>query len=222
MTFRESAVQDIRLAMDEAGRESGIRRFTLVGLCSGADNALACAAEDERIDELLLIDAPAYATPQSRRRRLWSRVPPVRGPLDVPRWALRVLRALAGTLLPRGLVRGSHPANESSRKPPPPADFERLMLKLADRGTRMLLVYSGALGERYNSRDQLLEAFPSLAGRIELAYFPDANHVFTELEQRSALLGTLLEWLSPRAAATPTLSVSDSMPARPAGGIRAR
>lgn len=196
ITFRESAVQDIRLAMDEAGTDSGIDRFTLVGLCSGADNALAAAAKDARIDELVLIDAPAYATPQSERRQRWSRVPPVRGPGDFPRWLLGCLRVAARLVVSRN--NGAHGGNEENgpaRKLPTPAEFESSLTLLANRGVRVLLVYSGALGARYNAQAQLFESFPTLVGRVEVMYFPDANHVFTEVAQRSALMTNILGWM---------------------------
>jgi len=200
LTFRESAVQDIRLTMDQASADCGIRRFALIGLCSGADNALAAAVDDARIEELVLIDAPAYATPQSHRRQQWARVPRIRKPLDIPRWVIGVIRAVVRSLVPArfGLV---IPRKESERKLPPPAEFEQLLLQLVERGARILLVYSGALGERYNDRDQIFEAFPSLRGRIEVRYFPDANHVFTELDQRSALMDTILAWMRTGAGA---------------------
>jgi pimeloyl-ACP methyl ester carboxylesterase len=197
ITFRESAVQDVRLTMDEAGSDCGINRFTLVGLCSGADNALAAAAQDPRIDGLVLMDAPAYATAQSRHRQRWARVPRIRRPADVPRWMLAMARAVIGSMIPRGAGAEAPAERESARRPPPPADFEQLLLRLTDRGVRILLVYSGVLRERYNSKDQLFEAFPALAGRVDVVYFPDANHVFTELDQRAALMGTIVEWFRP-------------------------
>jgi pimeloyl-ACP methyl ester carboxylesterase len=194
MTFRESAVQDIRMAMDEAANGCNINQFTLVGLCSGADNALAAAAQDPRIDRLVLMDAPAYATPQSRRRQRWARVPRIRKPADLPRWMVAMARAVIGSVVPRA-AHAASPEKESARKPPPPAEFEQLLLQLTQRGVRILLVYSGVLGERYNAKHQLFEAFPSLSGRVDVAYFPDANHVFTELDQRSALVDTIIGWV---------------------------
>ncbi|MEO6186615.1 MAG: alpha/beta fold hydrolase, partial [Steroidobacteraceae bacterium] len=201
LTFRESAVHDIHVAMDHAGNDLGLQHFTLVGLCSGADNALAAAEQDPRIDELVLMDAPAYATPQSRRRQRLARVPRIRTAADVPRWALGMLRALIGSIIPRAAGRRAIPEKESARKLPQPAEFERMLLQLAGRGVRILLVYSGVLGERYNSKNQLFEAFPAMAGRVEVKYFADANHVFTELEQRSSLVDTIVTWMHSRIGA---------------------
>src|SRR5262245_42364407 len=48
-TFRESAVADTRVAMDHLAAEGGDGRFVIFGLCSGADNALATAAVDDRV-----------------------------------------------------------------------------------------------------------------------------------------------------------------------------
>jgi hypothetical protein len=140
------------------------------------------------------MDAPAYATARSQRRQRWARVPRVRKPADLPRWILATARAVIGSVVPRA-AHAATPHKESARKPPSPAEFEQQLLQLTQRGVRILLVYSGVLGERYNAKHQLFEAFPALSGLVDVAYFADANHVFTELDQRSALMDTIIGWV---------------------------
>ena len=73
--FRTSAVADLRAALDTVTAAAHPTAGAIVfGLCSGADNALAAAATDPRIVGLVLVDPPAYATPQSRRRALRARL----------------------------------------------------------------------------------------------------------------------------------------------------
>jgi len=56
-------------------------------------------------------------------------------------------------------------------------------------------VFSGALGIRYNHEDQLSELCPELRGKVDRAYFPRANHMFTELDEQRSLMRTVLDWL---------------------------
>jgi hypothetical protein len=196
LSFRDSAVADIRTAMDQFSTDCAVHHFLLFGLCSGADNALAAAAVDLRITALILVDAPAYATRQSRRRHWLSRLPQGRGLSSLPSCLLALARvgwhSLASRFAARRSVHAKH--QESARKPPPQAEFESMVTALVDRGTRILFVYSDALGVRYNAKDQLFEAFPSLRERVDVAYFPGTNHVFTEHAQRERLVACVLDW----------------------------
>ena len=199
LTFRASAVADTRAAMDRIAADSGIVRFVLFGLCSGADNALATAEADPRVVGLILIDAPAYATRHAHWRDVRRRVSiRLRQPIPATRHYLRSLGARFRRLARRLGERqrpGDHPDSESAgRQSPPKAEYGELLTRLLDRGIRILGVYSGSLGRRYNHRDQLFEVFPALRGRLELAFFPLANHVFTELAQRNALIELVTRW----------------------------
>ncbi len=201
VSFRASAVADARAAMDRVSADTGVARFVLFGLCSGADNALATAQVDPRVVGLVLIDAPAFATWYSflrgLRRRLAARI-------RHPVWStLRSLRSVRMHLHQHSaqLGVGSKSADDSpddpesaGRQSPPQAEYGALLKGLLDRGTRILSVYSGGLGQRYNHRDQLFEVFPALRGRLEVAFFPAANHVFTELAQRNELIVTVTRW----------------------------
>lgn len=184
LTFRESAVVDTRAAMDQVGTTEGTARFILFGLCSGAENALATARQDERVVGLVLIDPPCYATFRSYLRKAMDRI---RGSASAPvtaRWIVRVLsRRFSAS---RNEAQGARNASA--------VEYGRSLHALLERGVRIMCVYSGANADRYNHKDQLFERFPQLRGRMAVAHFPAANHVFTERAAREKLLDSLTGW----------------------------
>ncbi len=202
LSFRDSAVADTRLAMDHLAAETGARRFVLFGLCSGADNALATAVADERVVGLVVIDPPTYGTRRARARRLTARVRGLGGARAVATWGAgrivhRVQTRLRALTSP-DLAPATDPPVTGGREMPPPDAYRAQLTALVDRGVAILAVFSGALGERYNHAGQLFELFPELRGRIEPAYFPAANHTFTELAAQTALLELVTAWIDRR------------------------
>lgn len=203
MTFRESSVADIRTTLDGLVDEGDSTEFILFGICSGADNALAAAQVDPRIRGLVLVDPPAYATPASKLRHARGRLGGSRAWLRLPaRIALAALRRVAKVFK----TSSSKPATEAhsgGRELPPIEEYRRQLNSLVQRDIRILAIYSGVLGARYNHDDQLFEAFPELKGKIDCAYFPEANHTFTELSAQIALQARVLNWFNGWEAATP-------------------
>jgi pimeloyl-ACP methyl ester carboxylesterase len=197
LSFRERAVTDARKAMDALGSAAGTRRFVLFGLCSGADNALATALADERVAGLVLLDPYTYVTPRARARKLVRRVEQLGSARRAIGWgfgvATRLVRARLGAL---GDQAGED--EQSGREVPPARVFGDQLDALVSRGVAILAVFSGSLEERYNHRDQLFEIFPRLRGRLERCYFPEANHMFTELGARKQLIATVCDWLERR------------------------
>jgi pimeloyl-ACP methyl ester carboxylesterase len=194
MTFRESSVADIRATLDSLAAEGSAAGFVLFGICSGADNALAAAQVDARIRGLVLVDPPAYATPRSRLRHALGRTRGIQGWLGVPLRAGHALwRRIAKTFTARSPGRTGE-AHSNGRELPPMQEYRRQLNALVQRDVRILAIYSGVLGARYNGEDQLFEAFPELRGRIDCAYFPDANHTFTELSAQAALQARVVRW----------------------------
>ena len=51
---------DIVAAMDDVSARTGVRRFVIAGICSGANNGLNAALQDERVAGLVMIDGHAY------------------------------------------------------------------------------------------------------------------------------------------------------------------
>lgn len=197
-TFMESAVADVQAVMS-ALEQRGVRTFVLFGLCSGADNSFAAALRDARIRGIVLLDPPSYPTRRAQARKVLRRAA-AQGPRATSRWlaglAVRRLRSAAERQLAR--LRPAESVSEpdsGGRRPPPRQQFRTDLLGLVERGVKVLAVYSGALAERYNDRDQLFELFPELRGRVDREYFPEANHMFTERAAQAALLETVAPWI---------------------------
>lgn len=197
-TFMESAVADVQAVMSALERR-GVRSFVLLGLCSGADNSFAAALEDARVRGIVLLDPHSYATRRSQARKVLQRAA-AQGRRDTVRWlagvAVRQLRAAVERRLAslRPAAPGAEP-DSGGRRPPPRAQLRADLQRLVERGIKVLAVYSGALAERYNDRDQLFELFPELRGKVDREYFPQANHMFTERAAQTALLETVAPWI---------------------------
>jgi pimeloyl-ACP methyl ester carboxylesterase len=201
-SFMESAVADVRAAMDDLQRRYGISQFVIFGLCSGADNALAAAAVDARIVGLVLLDPPSYRTRRSQLRKLALRARALGGVAAVARWGARAAAQRVRRRVAEQLARLS-PQREAPEDPPaagreaPPLDSLRATFQqLLQRGVKVLAIYSGAYGDRYNHRDQIFELFPELRDRVDREYFPLANHMFTEVAAQRALMDTVSSWLT--------------------------
>ncbi len=197
-TFRESAVADTRAAMTGLADVLGARRFVIFGICAGADNALATAVADDRVAGIVLVDAAVYATPRSLYRELRKKLARQGGLTAAARWSARLARRRLRRDLAR-LRRGlaAEPPAEG-RENPPLETFRSQLATLVARGVGVLSIYAGSHNENYNHPDQIYETFPELRGRVDRAYFPEANHTFTQLEDRAALIDATEQWIASR------------------------
>jgi hypothetical protein len=199
-TFRESAVADTRVAMAGMTAAVGAERFVLFGVCSGADNSVATALVDDRVAGIVLVDPPTYPTRRSQLRELRRKIEERGSAREVVRWGLGIAERRARLALATwGRPVADDPPSEG-RELPPAATFGGWLTTLADRGVKILCVYSGIHAARYNHADQLFELYPQLRGRLDHAYYPLANHTFTELDQQATLLDAVTGWLRKRFA----------------------
>jgi pimeloyl-ACP methyl ester carboxylesterase len=191
ISFRESAVADTRTVMDELARDRGPDRFAIFGLCSGADNALAVAAKDPRVAAVALLDAHCYPTRRAYVREFMRRL--------AQSGSLALLRS-TGAAGARFFARAFRPTKEqvtqAGREPPPRSEFGKLIGNLVARGTKVLFVYSATMQLRCNHKGQLFELFPDLRGRVDVEYFGDADHVFTEVAAQKRMMDTVVGWLA--------------------------
>lgn len=185
-SFRESAVADTRLVMDELART----QFVIFGLCSGADNALAVAARDPRVAAVVLLDAFSYSTKRAYAREFLRR--------RAQSGLLPAMTTVVGAWTRVGarlLRRGDRSAAPVGRVSPPISEARKLLRELVEQGTKILFIYSATLHIRCNHREQLFESFPELRGRVDVEYFADADHLFTESGTQRRLMDAVTAWL---------------------------
>ncbi len=200
-TLEEVVRQDLDDALDLVGRETGRRDAVLMGLCSGAADALDMARHDSDVRGIICIDligdfrnwqhqAVHYAR-RIARLESWKNTLTGRNRF-FSRLFGAVRRGDAG-----GDDRPSGPAQLGLRPVLSQERLRRDLLALLDDQRRVLLVFTGGLERNYNHRSQFREVLPEVARRPELdfSYFGRSDHTFTDPDNQARLIDTIRGWL---------------------------
>lgn len=187
----ESAVADVREALDHLGANHGFRSFVLLGLCSGAIHAHHATVADDRIKGAVLLDGYSYPT---LRFRLGAVADRLSSPLRLLRSLVRrAVRALAGASA------SPLPAEDDAFLPRKPTrhDVETDLRAMVSRGVQMLYVFTGEWSRVYRYEGQVRAAFPRIpfGSTLTERLIPTAEHLFFTPPERARLLGILAEWL---------------------------
>lgn len=194
---------DIIAALDYLEKNKGIKAFVLMGLCSGADNAHAVAAVDERVAGVVMMDGFTYPTLGFYLRDYAPyMVNPVRLAWFIVKTVFRAIKGLAPTSF--GLSQGGKDAFD--RNFPPRARVAEELGEMADRGVRMLYIYSGGIAGYYNYAEQFTDMFKQtdFKGRLRLEYLKEANHTYTSISMRRKLMEIIFDWFHENYAANVT------------------
>lgn len=155
--YTKDSISDVTSAMDLLGGLRGVRRFVLVGLCSGAYLAHHTAIADARVVGQVQLSPYAFewkegdAVAPTMRKPFRSTRFYVQALLDADVWlrALRgdvEVRAIAGALAERLVTQldDTLPALENmvKKRSRPRNEVERAFLELCDRGVETLMVLS--------------------------------------------------------------------------------
>lgn len=197
--------RDIRDAIDFAETGLGAEGVVLIGLCSGADNAIEATAEDPRVLGAVLMDGNVHPTRFYRAYRKWKRL------FDPKTWSMlatgshpalgRTARRITGAL-PRGPEQEEDDRFLAPTQLPPREVVEERLGGVLDRGVELKYVFTGGL-ERYNHRRQLFSAYPGveLESRVSLDWRPAADHTFTDRSEQDRLIASVTEWFTSRSFA---------------------
>jgi pimeloyl-ACP methyl ester carboxylesterase len=218
LPFEQSAVVETREAMDYLAKSRGIRRFVLMGLCSGADMAHETAVVDERVAGLLALDGWAYRTLAHYVHHYAPRV---------LRWSVwrNSIRIRVEMLMGRHRDRARAPEPPEGveyevpsyvRVFPPRQKLERDLRQFVQRGVRMYYVWTGGLPE-YNHQGQFASAFRSVrfGNLLREEHLPTADHIITDLRHQEYLLASFRRWAEESFPAIPQ-QVPDRVVARSA------
>jgi pimeloyl-ACP methyl ester carboxylesterase len=203
MSYAEAVERDFSDACEFLGNTVGVRRFILLGLCSGADDALQlCAGRDDIVGAVLL-EPYSPRTLKFVVRHFGARV------LRWKIWLLWLRRALRRMIVglespgsarrPRGSRQDMTVLRESMSRADMVAKFHFAL----DGGASLLCVFSSGARRRYNYHGQLVECLGAdrAAGRITELYLPWAKHTYPVTAHREQMMSAVCDWLRNRFSA---------------------
>lgn len=195
--FDRQIVADLRAAMDHLERTTGLKRFVIAGICSGAHRGLAVAQEDERVMGLWMLDGYAYPSSRSRLQRYllqWRRDPAA----TLRAWAAWPLRLLATRLSrPAPAADGGEPLEiDYGHSTPAPDDFAAMLDRMDRRGGRVFLMHTGGMLWRYSYAQQFHDVFGDrlFAARVRCDFLPDIDHTLTTLSAQRRVIDAIAGW----------------------------
>jgi Serine aminopeptidase, S33 len=197
LTPLESSLRDIREAIDWLATARRASQIILVGLCSGADQAVVYGPTDPRVVGLVLIDPSIPPTLKYFLKRVGPRLLRLRSWHSVGTGQSRVLRLLRDRVA-SAFVSKSHPGPWSLQNPKVRSYLEKTYRALVESGVEILAIFTGGEGSvRHNYREQLIDAFPDVqfGKKLQLEYFADCNHTFKFEADRIRLTRVVMEWM---------------------------
>ena len=187
----ERAMSDVREAMSALASQRGFERFVLVGFCSGVDAAHAVSAVDPRVVGTIYLEGYGFRT-----HGYYLRYP--RRLLNRDRWE-RLLRLKYPKLFGEPASVGGPGVEREAvylRDYPTREKLRADLLRMVDRGTRLLLIYVGGDTD-YVYRDQFFAMLGGLErdARIDVEFYPDADHTFFLEEDRVKSILRITQWM---------------------------
>ncbi len=188
ISISERSNYEIGHAMDYLQEAHSINYFISMGLCSGADDTLKIAVNDNRIRGCLFLDGPGYRTSAFYLRHVLLHYP--RRLLSIQKWSHLVSRYFSNKLsIDSGEI--------DYRNFPSRAVAETQIQGLVTRGVKSCFIYTGGVSDYYNYKGQFAKMFPSLkAGNgIEWHYFPRMDHMAILQSDREKIIDKVVNWM---------------------------
>lgn len=226
--FIEQSVDDLKQAMDCLQRQTGIRRFALLGFCSGGMPSYRAAQADPRVATIVIYDAFAFRTARSRLRYLWLRLRRhgfgVSAGLRLGRALLRLVSAAwrrSRSVLSPEATQETSSSLWDSASPPTRHQIGQGLRQIAANGTRIVLLQAGDDFSAANYAGQVHAALGlrDLSGKLSERFLEPIDHAVTSLAAQQIFLDAVCEELM---AATDTMRELSNTPADEREGQPAR
>jgi alpha-beta hydrolase superfamily lysophospholipase len=234
-------VDDTNDAIEWMARTYPVQRFVVGGLCGGAITGLLATRGDRRVAGLIGfglpimvegrgIDKVAQMTGGQLAR---VRQGYLRKLADPRAWARLLTFQTDLRLLKRAFQRPPAPpvasvavataGTPAAAAPPPTSNvnphFAPAFFEAADRGMRMLLVFSETDRLWWEFEEKFLRIHPGVleryADRVKVSVVPEANHIFTLEAWQEDVKRRLAAWLDAEIGAGTAVAVGRAADARP-------
>jgi acyl transferase domain-containing protein/pimeloyl-ACP methyl ester carboxylesterase len=159
-----------------------------IGICSGAVDAWYHARQDPRIRGLVMVDSFVYPTFRHDFQFFLKRI------FSPKRWKRYVSRVF----LPWSQQKALAPVNDFlDPNYPTQANAAQDTQKLVDRGTEMLVIYTGGFHPWYSYKNQFAAMLRGVnfKKRLQLEFWPEVDHLFSLVEDRKRFLRLVQIWI---------------------------
>lgn len=207
-SLTEAAVADVQAAIDFLARTRKATSFVLFGLCSGANYSLLTTFADPRIVGVMLIDPTTTRTRRGEMihlaRRLrhaatWGALLTLRHPaFRRSLGRMRNVSVLRNVSMLQIAERESVARAQLEVQGPSRAEARASLQKLVDRGTQLMMVFTGGVNHVYNYREQLFDLLPGFdfKSQLRLEYMPYTDHTVSDVASRAELIAAVGEWMT--------------------------
>jgi len=181
----ERAASEASEAMDYLSENHGIKKFVVFGLCSGADDSVQTALNDERVIGVITLDGLGYKTPKfARNQRLFL----AKKILLFNNWKSKISSITGLKPPPVSLAVGG----DIREFPETAEQASKEIQQLIDRGTQLHFIYTGGT-DYYNYAKQLYDMLPYVnwKGTESTRYFPHMDHVILLCEDRQEMVAEI-------------------------------
>lgn len=176
---RESVLLDFDESIS-AFRERGIEKVIIIGLCSGADDALLIASKRNNVAGLILLDGYARRTLKYEIGRIGDTLK------HLVHWALEKLR-----------IRSADASVDNDiRDWDSDVEMVRSLENQLNCGVRILAIFTPGQ-DYYGYPGQLAESLSNDASRdnLEEIFFENADHTYSFVMNREALVTSIEDWI---------------------------
>jgi pimeloyl-ACP methyl ester carboxylesterase len=189
LDYAERIRNDVIDVIDFFQQKTGINKFVLIGLCSGAENAHAVAAIDKRVSGIVMIDGFTYPT---LFYYMLDYAPFLLNPLWLFMHIIKRIKRLFEKKSEMDIK-----AQAFARTFPPRKKIADEMEEMIGRGMHILNIYSGKISG-YNYPNQYRHMFRDVnfRGMMELVFYKDADHTFSSFSERNKMSDCIFKWLN--------------------------
>jgi len=190
LTNRESVALDWSYIKAAIGDRFGSRKLVLIGLCSGADNAIKIAATEEDVLGLVLLDPVSPMDKGFQKRSLISKITNRYKWLNLPFSLIKKFR------LAIGAEHDSYKEMLALRDEPTPKDLSDCMNHIVASKGRVLAIFTSQASYHYNQQGQFARALniQGLEYCCEEVHWPLVNHIFIVQTHRYRLVDKISSW----------------------------
>lgn len=183
-------VSDFTEVMDYLETNYGAKQFVLIGLCSGAIFGQQVAVVDTRVVGSIFIDGIAYRT------KKWYLHHFLQHYANRKNWR-NIKSKIAKRLFSTNASVSNDPMEYRVKYPPYEKAQAELEL-LIKRDVGLFFIYTSGVVTVVNYANQLHDMFPKIhsKNKMQVAFYPEADHTFTLPTQRKRVLESIRGWLN--------------------------